>query len=99
VTVEVSLALLRGQITEMEPPKVIVNLTHEEDKGGVGRLIFLATETLAPKSIVPLLEGWGFDEMDERALGALLTGWMHEWEWASENSYTPTGPYGLDFDV
>jgi len=42
----------------LETPEV-VNLTQEEDKGGVGGPIILAEETPAPKFIVPPTEELG----------------------------------------
>ena len=83
----------------LEGSSLVIDLTKEENKGGVGGPIILAEETPAPESVVPLLEEWVLDSNDERALAGLLVGIINEREWMTEDSYTPTGPYGLDFDL
>jgi len=77
----------------------VVDLTCEEDEGGVGGPIVLVDETPAPESVVPPLECWTLDSDDERVLVGLLVGITSEKEWRTEGEYTPTGPYGLDFDL
>jgi len=77
----------------------VLDLTCEEDEGGVGGLIILADETPAPELVVPPLEHWTLGSKDERALAGLLVGIMLEQEWMTKGEYTPTGPYGLDFDL
>jgi len=85
-------------LVSLRAPQVF-DLTHEEDEGGVGGPILLAKETPAPESVVPPLEEWALDSDDERALVGLLVGIMTEREWRTDGEYTPTGPYGLDFDL
>ena len=77
----------------------ILDLTREEDEGGVGGPIILAEETPAPESVVLPSEEWALDSNDERALAGLLVGITLEREWRTDGEYTPTGPYGLDFDL
>jgi len=77
----------------------VFDLTREEDEGGVGGPIILAEETPAPESVVPSEEEWALDSEDERNLAGLLVGIASEGEWRTDGEYTPTGPYGLDFDV
>jgi len=71
------MAALEARLSRLETPEV-VDLTQEEDEGGVGGPIVLAEETPAPESVVPQMENW---------------------EWVTNESYTLTGPYGLDFDL
>ena len=85
-------------MAKLETPEV-VDLTWEEDEGRVRGPIILVEETPAPKLVVPPSEEWALNSDDERALVELLVGIMSEWEWVTENSYTPTGPYGLDFNL
>jgi len=77
----------------------VFDLTCEEDEGGVGGPIILADETPAPELVVPPSEEWALDSDDERALAGLLVGITSEREWRTDGEYTPTGPYGLDFDL
>jgi len=77
----------------------VLDLTREEDEGGVRGPIILADETPAPESVVPPSEHWTLDSDDERALAGLLVGITSEREWKTDGEYTPTGPYGLDFDL
>jgi len=69
------------------------------DEGGVVGPIILADETPAPESVVPPSEEWVLDSKDERVLAGLLVGIMSEKEWRTNGEYTPTGPYGLDFNL
>jgi len=77
----------------------VLDLTREEDEGGLGGPIILAEETPAPESVVPPSEEWALDSNDERALAGLLVGITSEREWKTDGEYTPTGPYGLDFNL
>jgi len=95
---------LEAGLDRLEAPMVprvleVVDVTREEDEGGVGGPIILADETPAPESVVPPLEGWTLNSEDERALVGLLVGIMLEQEWRTKGEYTLTGPYGLDFDL
>ena len=85
-------------LVALRAPEVF-DLTREEDEGGVGGPIILAEESPAPESVIPLLEEWVLDSNDERALAGLLVGITSEREWRTDGEYTPTGPYGLDFDL
>jgi len=56
----------------------------------------------APESVILPSEEWALNSKDERNLVGLMVGLTVDWEWVSENSYTPTGlynPYGLDFNL
>jgi len=64
---------LEAQLAKLETPEV-VDLTQEEDEGGVGGLIILAEETPALELVNPPLEHWELDSNDERALAGLLVG-------------------------
>jgi len=92
------MAKLEAQLDKLEVLQEVIDLTHEEE-GGIGGPIILAEETPAPESIVPPSEDWALNSDDERALVGLLVGIMDEREWVTEGSYTPTGPYSLDFNL
>ena len=62
---------LEAWLAKLETPEV-VDLTWEEDKGGVGGPIILAKETPVLEFIVPPLEQWELDSNDERNLAGLL---------------------------
>jgi len=96
------MARLEAWLEKLKVPMApeVVDLTREEDEGGVrGPIIILADETPAHESVVPLLEGWILNSKDERALAGLLVGTVLEQEWRTEGEYTLTGPYSLDFDL
>jgi len=98
------MAKLEARLDHLEVPvslrtPQVFDLTREEDEGGVGGPIILAEETPAPKSVVPPSEEWVLDSDDERALAGLLVGITLEREWRTDGEYTPTGPYGLDFNL
>ena len=95
---------LEAPLDQLEVPVLlrtpeVFNLTCEEDEGGVGGLIILADETPAPELVVLPSEEWALDSNDERALAGLLMGITLEKEWRTDGEYTPTGPYGLDFNL
>ena len=90
---------LEAWLDKLEVPQEVIDLTREEEEGGVRGPIILAEETPAPESVVLPSEGWTLDSADERALAGLLVGIVNEQEWLMEDSYTPTGPYGLDFNL
>ena len=97
------MAKLETRLEKLEAPmswraSEVVDLTCEEDEGGVGSPIILADETPAPGSVVPPLEGWTLNSKDERVLAGLLMGIMSEKEWRTDWDYTPTGPCSLDFN-
>jgi len=75
---ELLMALMQEQLAVLNPPKIMVDLTKEEDKGGVGGLIISTEETLAPKSVVPPSEVGEVVEATAEGLDALLRGWTHE---------------------
>ena len=77
----------------------VFDLTREEDEGGISGPIILAEETPAPESVIPPSEEWALDSNDESALAGLLVGITSEREWRTDGEYTPTGPYGLDFNL
>jgi len=87
---EMSFALLQGQVTEMGAWAEEVDLSKEEDEGGLGGSLKDSSLNLGPLDLGP--EG-------EHALRELLVGLQGEREWATSGEHTPTGPYGLDFDV
>jgi len=98
------MAQLEAHLDQLEVPvslraPVVFDLTHEEDEGGVRGPIILADETPAPESVVPPSEEWELNSDDERALAGLLVGITLEKEWKTDGEYTPTGLYGLDFDL
>ena len=93
------MAKLEAWLDRLEVPQEVIDLTCEEEEGGVGGPTILAEETPAPESVVPPLEDWVLDSNNERALAGLLVGITNKQEWATEESYTLTGPYGLDFDL
>ena len=67
------MAVLEAHLAKLETPEV-VDLTQEEDEGGVGGPIILAEKTPAPESVVPQSEGWDLNSEDKRALVGLLVG-------------------------
>ena len=87
------LEALLDRLEALLVPKVseVVDLTHEEDEGGVGGPIILVDETPAPKLVVPPLEGWMLNSEDERALVGLLVGITSEREWRMSEPTSPTG--------
>ena len=79
-----------GRLDEMSVAPVIVDLTQEEDEGGLGGPIFLAPET--PMALVDM------DEQRARAqqelveeLDNILASFINVEE-MTEGEYTPTGP-------
>jgi len=97
-TVEASVALMRGQLMELNPPRVTVDLTKVEDKGGFSGPIILAEETLIPKSVVPPTEEEGVVEATVEGLNTLLREWTHKQEWPmSKGSQTPMGQWSPEF--
>jgi len=98
------MAKLEARLDRLEVPVAlrvpeVFDLTREEDEGGVGGPIILAEETPAPESVILPSEEWVLDSDDKRALAGLLVGITSEREWRTDGEYTPTGPYGLDFDL
>ena len=87
------MAKLEAQLDKLEVPQEVIDLTHEEEEGGVRGPIILAEETPAPESVVPPSEEWALNSKDERALVGLLVGIADEQERVTEGNYTPTGPY------
>jgi len=57
---------LEAQLSKLETPETI-DLTCEEDEGGVRGLIILLEENPAPESVVLLSEAWELNSTDERA--------------------------------
>jgi len=84
-TTEMSLALLQGQVTKMGARAEEVDLSREEDEGGVG----------GPLQDLEL----DFGLAGEEALRELLVGLQGEREWVTSGEHTLTGLYSLDFDV
>ena len=101
------MAKLEARLDKLEVPQEVIDLTQEEEEGGVGGLIILAEETPAPESVILPSEEWALDSDDERALAGLLVGITSKQEWVMGSGYTPTGPhrdssytpYSLDFNL
>jgi len=92
------MARMESWLDKLEGSSPMIDLTQEEDEGGVGGPIILAEETPAPESVVPPSEEWALNSDDERNLVGLLVGITSEWEWMMAGEYTlsePTSPTGL----
>ena len=95
--VEARQKLMASQLEGMKPAPVVVNLTWEEDKGGVGGPIFLAPETLAALVDVDMER-----EEAQQGLIAELDHLLANFTWYEElksGEYTPTRPsaWGPEF--
>jgi len=66
------MVLMRGQLVELNLPRVTIGLMWEEDQGGVSRLIVLAKETPVPESVVLESEEGEVEEATVDTLDALL---------------------------
>ena len=92
--------IMMERLDAMGVAPVVVDLTEEEDKGGLGGPIFLAPET--PAALVDMEEErtWGQRELLEE-LETILSSFVNveEDEKTTEGEYTPTGPsaWGPEF--
>ena len=99
VTMEARQQIMMERLDAMGVAPVVVDLTQEEDEGGLGGPIFLAPET--PAASMSEEEGRSqaqrelLDQLDDLLASFVTVG---ENEQSTEGEYTPTGPsWGPEF--